>query len=262
MNEDTAAVIQREGEIVVPEDDKADETPSDSHSEDENKDEVTPSPDGENSQDEDKLPFHKHPRWTKREDEWTKRFNEQEQRHQDDLKAIREEFKTQRQDNAQQTKIPAWFGGTQEQWDAYRADRDAELKAAADGAIERLKSEHKTTTETETKAVEEATKFLNEEVAAIETDKTLNPTGAKIDRAALLKIVVDNELVDTKGRWNYRAGIRILNAGQKPAEVKKDPKDNDRKVIAAATTEREGKGDDKKPTYATSEDFKGSKRPW
>lgn len=261
MNEDTAAVIQREGEITVrPAEDAGDETPAAPQAEKENKEGETPSPGGDNAQGEYKdIPFHEHPRWKAREEEWNSRFNAQETRHQEDLKAIREEFAGAREKNAEQTKIPAWFGGTQEQWDAYRADRDAELKAIEDRAIARAKKDFESTQGAEQKAVEEATAYLNTEVAAIEADKTLNPTGAKIDRAALLKVVLDNQLVDTKGRWNYRAGIRILN-GAKAPEQRRDPKDNDRKVIAAATTSEKG-GDEKKPTYATSDTFKKD-RPW
>lgn len=263
MNEDIAAVTQREGEITFAAEDKADETASESQSGEENNDKGTQSPEGDkNTQGEDdKTPFHEHPRWKKREEEWNTRFNEQETRHQDDLKAIREEFGGQRKENAQQTKIPAWFGGTQEQWDAYRTDRDAEIQAAEDRAITRLKKEQGDSTKAEETAVKEATDYMNSEVDAIEADKTLNPAGGKIDRKALLQVVLDNQLVDTKGRWNYRAGIRILNAGAKAPEVpKKDPKDNERKQVAAATTV-EGKGDDKKPTFATSDTFKKD-RPW
>jgi len=269
MNEDTAAAFQREGEITIAED-TAEETAADSQSGDENQDGKTQSADGEknNQTDDDKKPFHEHPRWKQREDEWNNRFNQQEQRHAEELKnaieSIRSEFGGARKDNAQQTKIPAWFGGTQEQWDAYRADRDAELEAAEKRAVDRLKNESKQASESETKAVQEATDWMNSEVSAIEADTTLNPSGESIDKAALLKIVVDNELVDTKGRWNYRAGFRLMQkeaSGQNQQQQSQTKKTDEKKKIAAATT-TEGGGDQKKANYATSEDFKGSKRPW
>lgn len=260
MTEDTAAGFQREGEITIP-DTTAEDSAADSQSESTNQNEGTQSSEGENTQSENKeTPFHEHPRWKQREDEWNTRFNSQEQRHQDDLKAIREEFGTQRKENAENTKIPAWFGGTQEQWNDYRADRDAELKKAGEDAIERLKSDQKSSTESQSNAVKEATDFMNSEVTAIETDKALNPTGATIDKEALLKVVVENELIDTKGRWNYRAGIKILNGLPKATTEQKKPDTTERKTVAAATTS-EGRGDDKKPNYATSDTFKKD-RPW
>jgi len=218
--------------------------------------EETQSPEGEkpNTQDDpDKdIPFHQHPRWKDRETEWDKRFNDQESRHQDDLRKLREEFAGAKKTNAEETEVPSWFGGSKEQWDAYRKDRDAEIKSAEERAYERITS----TKSAEDKAVKEATDYMNSELTAIESDKTLNPKGAKIDPNKLLKIVMDNDLVDSKGRWNYRAGYAIMqNQANSSA-----PKPGDRKAIAGATTS-ESKADDKPANYKTSADFKKVK-PW
>jgi len=198
--------------------------------------------------------FLDHPRWKEREEDWKKRFNDQEARHQADLKAIREEFGAARKDNAGETKIPSWFGGTQEQWDAYRADRDTEIKAAEERAIERIKGE-KTA---EDKAVKEATEYMQNEISAIESDKELNPDGSKVDPNKLLKFVLDNDLVDSKGRWNYRAGFRIMKANGGTGAQNNT---GDRKKIAGATTS-ESKAESKPQAFKTSADFKGNKRPW
>lgn len=259
MNEDNhAAAFRHEGDPVVTESTE-EETPAAPQAEEANQGGDNPPPEGDNTQgDDDKVPFHKHPRWTEREEEWTKRFNEQEARHQEDLKSIREEFGEARKENRENTEIPSWFGGTQEQWAAYRKDRDQELKQAEERAIERLSKARDESTQAETKAVEEATAYLNSEVAAIEADKALNPTGAKIDKEALLKVVLENELIDSKGRWNYRAGMKILSGQPKPAP--KAPDTREKKEIASATggTDR---GETKPPQVATSETFK-KERPW
>ncbi len=198
--------------------------------------------------------FLDHPRWKEREEDWKKRFNDQETRHQADLQAIREEFGTARKDNAKETKIPSWFGGTQEQWDAYRTDRDQEIKAAEERAIERVKGEKSA----EEKAIKEATDFMQAEIAAIESDKELNPDGSKVDPNKLLKIVLDNELVDSKGRWNYRAGFKIMKAN---GGTTTQNTTGDRKKIAGATTS-ESKAESKPQAFKTGADFKGGKRPW
>lgn len=266
MTEETAAGFQREGGIAFPTETTAEETGADSHSGDDNQDGETHSEEGgKNTPGDDKdIPFHEHPRWKQREDEWNTRFNDQEKRHTDELtkalETIRTEIGDKREDNASQTKIPAWFGGTQEQWDAYRADRDAELKAIGDKAetraIERIKGEQ----EKEGKAVEEATTYLRTEIAAIEADKDLNPSGAKIDAEKLLKVVLDNQLIDTQGRWNYRAGMLILNGTHAPSTKPKVP--DDKKVIAGASTSGGTGGNDPKPkSFMTSADFKKD-RPW
>lgn len=254
MTEETLTQIRSEGDPAFGED-SGDNTSSESSTENnENGDgQSSDGQQGANSQDDpDKdKPFHQHPRWTEREKEWDKRFNDQETRHQEDLRKIREEFSTKKQDNAEQTEIPSWFGGTKEQWDAYRKDRDAEITAAEDRAIKRV-TEAK---ETESKAVQEATAYMQTELAAIEKDTTLNPSGAKIDPNKLLKFVLDNDLVDSQGRWNYKAGFKMMQAGSKPA-----PKPGDRKEVAGATTS-EPKAETKPAPFKTSKDFK-NKRPW
>lgn len=198
--------------------------------------------------------FLDHPRWKEREEDWKKRFNDQETRHQTDIKAIREEFGGKREANAEQTKIPSWFGGTQEQWDAYRADRDTEIKAAEDRAIERVKGEKSS----EEKAVKDATDYMQNQISEIESDKELNPDGSKVDPNKLLKFVLDNDLVDSKGRWNYRAGFRLMKANGGTTTKNNN---GDRKKIASATTS-ESKAESKPQAFKTGADFKGGNRPW
>lgn len=252
MTEDTMTQFRSEGQPAFK--DKENDDSSSSSEGEETKTGDTQSDDGDNNQtkDDDKLPFHQHPRWKEREDDWTKKFNDQESRHQEDLKSIREEFGTKREQNAKQDTIPSWFGGSQEQWDAYRADRDAEIKQAEERAIARI-SEKSTA---EQKAVDEATTYMQSELAAIESDTTLNPNGDKVDPNKLLKFTLDNDLVDSKGRWNYRAAFRLMNAGK--TETK--PINKDRKDIAGATTS-EGKAETKASPVKTSADFKKN-RPW
>lgn len=214
----------------------------------------THSPDGEkknNQDDPDKdKPFHEHPRWKERETEWSDKFNKQEERHQEDIKSLREEFAGARKANAEENKIPSWFGGSQEQWDAYRSDRDTEIKAAEERAYQRLTSV-KTADE---KAVAEATSYMQSQLTTIESDKTINPAGLKIDPNKLLKIVMDNDLIDSKGRWNYKAGWMIYQAQEKPTAF------GNRKFIAGAIIS-EDKGETKPTPYKTSADFKKS-HPW
>lgn len=262
MTEDTdAASFQREGDAAFSSEGTEEEnsaapqagndTTGDTHA-----------PGGDNNQDDDKTPFHEHPRWKQREEEWNSRFNDQERRHQEDLKSIREEFGAQRRDNAQPSKPPAWFGGTQEQWDAYRSDRDAELKAAEDRAIARLTKDRETATQQEQEAVAAATTYMRSEMAAIENDKELNPTGIKFDQKTaekLLQTVLDENLVDTQGRWNYRAGFKLMQSG-KPATPAPKPDTKEKKEVAAATSGG-SRGEAPKQAVATSKDFEKD-RPW
>ena len=252
MTEEKMADVQQEGEITFKPEEENENSSSSQDEENEADDAGASDQQDKKGDDTDKdKPFHEHPRWKQRETEWEKRFNEQETRHQDDLKAIREEFGTARKDNAEQVKIPSWFGGTQEQWDAYRADRDAEIKIAEDRAYERVNA----VKSAQDKAVAEATSYMRSEMSAIESDKTLNPNGAKIDPNKLLKIVTDNDLVDSNGRWNYRAGFRMMQASDNSLA-----RTGERKTVAGATNS-EAKGESKPSPYKTSNDFKKN-RPW
>ena len=260
MTDETAAGPQREGDPAFATEATSEETEGSSQEQEENQEGETQPAEGGNTRTSEEKPFHEHPRWLERETEWNTRFNDQETRHQKDLKDIREEFGTKRADNAAQTQVPAWFGGSREQWNAYRVDRDAELQSAEDRAETRAFEKLKGERTQEAKAVEDATIYMRSELAAIEADKVLNPTGAKVDADKLLKTVLDNELIDSKGRWNYRAGWKLLNAG-KPAAPAVDKKAAaDKKEVAAATTS-EARGETKPKTYMTSSDFKRD-RPW
>lgn len=255
MTDNEQVSFQREGEPAFPldsENENSADSPSDktkTENSDDSSDAGTKKPDAETKD----LPFDQHPAWKEREQKWDTRFNDQEKRHQDDLAAIRTEFGGKRKENAEQTQIPKWFGGDQEQWDAYRADREAELKATEERAYTRLTQE-KTNND---KAVQEATDYMQTEVAALESDKTLNPTGAKIDANKLVKIVIDNDLVDSKGRWNYKAGFAIMQSQSGKAK----PTGN-RKDIAAASGS-DTNGEKSTTSFKTSADFKKpGARPW
>lgn len=249
----------QEGEITFEGmgDDTSTDSPTGTNDTDDNQDQGDDQDDSDDGQkhdeEDDNVPFHKHPAWLRREKEWQDRFNSQETRHQDDIKGIREEFGAARKENAEDTQIPSWFGGSQEQWNQYREFNDKQIKEAEERAIKRLTEEKSA----ETKAVEEATTFMQEEIAFIETDKTINPTGTKVDPNKLLKIVMDNDLVDSKGKWNYRAGWRILQS-MKPTST---PNNNERKVIAGASSTHTQSGEVKPQAFKTTADFKKNK-PW
>ncbi len=170
--------------------------------------------------------------------------------------AIKKEIGDQRQKNADATKIPPWFGGNQAQWDSYREWFDGHLQQVEERAISRTFEKANTETSQKQKLIDEATAFFNTEIAAITADKTLNPSGKPIDPNALLKAALDNDLVDSKGRWNYRAAVKFLKPLGAPV-VNKDKK------LADITLDRGGRGDGAPApkNFKTAEDFK-KKRPW
>lgn len=255
MTEPIKITFRKEGEPAFPVEEKETSLPADGEHTEVVPD---PAPAGEDNKPADtQLPFDRDPKVQ----DYISRQTDKKVK--EAVEEIRKEFAGQRQDNADQEKIPSWFGGNQQQWNDYRADLDARLQKAEERAITRITEQSTKKTEAESKAVEEATEYMRSELAAITADKALNPSGKPFDQSrseALLKIVLENELVDTKGRWNYRAGMRILNGQQKPAPIV--DKNKDKKALAGATVEHSSASGDEKPkTYKTSEDFK-KKRPW
>ena len=264
MSEEFKTQFRTEGEPAFP----AVESEEKDNSADSSSGEKT-NQDSTESQDQNKKPaedknedgknFADHPRWKEREDDWTKRFNDQEKRHTEELDKIRQDIEQKfdkKREALADSEIPSWFGGDAEQWAQYKAHEDARLAEAEDRAIKRLEKK----AETEQKAIDEATTYFNESVATIESDKTINPDGIKVDRNKLLKFTIDNDLVDSKGRWNYRAAFQMMQV--KTSTAKSDTI-KEKKDIAGASVDGNHRGEDKAPNFATSDDFsKPGAKPW
>lgn len=253
--------FKTEGQPAFPVTDK-EETSTESSTESANADQTGASDqnkkdDGTKNGDVDERLFN-HPRWVGREEDWKNRFNDQEKRHAEELEKIREEIRGgNKETTAASTEVPAWFGGDEKQWAEYQKWNTELITKAKEEARDETLKEFETRSTSEQKAVDDATTFFSGEVTAIESDKTLNPQGVKVDRNKLLKTALDFDLVDSKGRWNYRAAWRFLQNGQTKADGTKDRKD-----IASATTSERG-SDSKPSAFMTSLDFKNpTNRPW
>ena len=207
--------------------------------------------------------FADHPRWKERETNWTERFNQQEQRHLQEISKIREEIAAKapaqpKQDAAaadgQQAEMPEWFGGNEESWKQYNDHTTKMVEDAVKATIASMTQEHQQKTEQEQKAIEDATTFFNTEVTAIEADKALNPEGRSVDRNKLLKTAQDNDLVDSKGQWNYKAAFKLM----KPSDVFQAKKAMlDEKKELASATQSENRAEQQPSAFRTPSDFKG-----
>lgn len=272
MSDEMQTQFRQEGEPAFPVEDKEKDNSAESSTVEEKKEtstEQTQSSEGEQNSDvnkdaEGEKNLAEHPRWKEREEDWKTRFNDQEVRHTKMLTDLREEFEAKygKQGDSQETKtaettteIPPWFNGDDQQWQQFQQWN----KGLINQAKTELESEQKSKTEAEQKRITEATDFFNTEVAAIEADKTLNPKGEKVDRNKLLKAALDFDLVDSKGRWNYKAAWRFLS--NKSSQAQKAIID-EKKQVAGATTSEKG-GETKPAPYVTNKDFeKPGARPW
>ncbi len=194
-----------------------------------------------------------HPRWKQREKDWKDRFNNQEERHTSDITKLREDFERRfsQSDGAKAAEdIPTWFGGDQQQWQEYLKWNQAKVDGSRDKTLEEVNSK----SAGEQKAIADATQYFNDQVLDLEGE-----TGFVIDRNKLLKFTLDNDLVDSQGRWNYKAAHRMMQSTVKNAKTKKLEK---KKEIAGATTS-EKKSESKPSELTTSKDFENpANRPW
>lgn len=261
MSEEFSTQFKTEGQPAFPVANEGDGTPS-APSADEPSATNGTDAQGTDGKPKEDAGFADHPRWKEREEDWTKRFNEQEIRHQNELKALREEFGSKKESPAApaaaegETEIPEWFNGDAEQFKKFQEwNMSLHHQALASEREQQIKAQKE-----EQERVSAANAWLSDQVAALEADKDLNPDGEKVDVNKLLKFTMDNKLVDTDGRWNYRVGYMLLKAQSSKGNNQEGM--TERKKLAAATTDR-GRSEPKPSQVATSSDFKDmSKRPW
>lgn len=268
MSDNNQTQFKMEGQPAFPIEDTETEDSADSSSVEETSEEETQSVEGEESSNEEERPdtktdFHEHPRWKEREDDWKSKFNEQEKRHLEEVEKLRtevlEKLNTSSKDD-EDVEIPSWFGSDdKELYKAFQRDLDTRLQSVREEAKKEVFNEMQSKTQAEQESIERATEYMNSEIEAIESDPSLNPNKGKIDKNKLLKYVLDKELVDTQGRWNYRAGWELMQAG---VENTKKAELTEKKKLASSTTS-EKKSETEKPTYATPETFENpALRPW
>jgi len=265
--ENTGVQFKQEGQNPFAVETPGNENPSDSPTEI-NDTLPTPSSEGEQKPD-DKKPvegegnFNDHPRWKERETDWTKRFNDQEARHTAELEKIRQDleakFATKETPPAGAEQVPSWFGGDEDQWKEFQSWNNSLLSEAEKRGVEKAMKGIEEKTIAEQNAIKEATDYFEAEVTALESDKTVNPQGEKVDRNKLLKFVLDNDMVDSKGRWNYKAGfLAMRGASSNPSK----PNNGERRTIAGATID-DKKSEERSSGVTTSDDFnKPGARPW
>lgn len=265
MEKESLTQFQTEGQPAFPPENTETVTPAESSSGEQTDASQTQSSEGEQTQtsskDEGGAGFADHPRWKEREEDWKSRFNEQESRHVQELQKLREDVEskfskfTQQDNGDSEGNIPSWFGGDAQQWAEYQAYEQSRIEQAASAARAKIESE----AQEKQRQIDEATQFFESQVSEIESDASINPDGLKVDRNKLLKFVADNDLVDSKGRWNYKAGFQLL----KLSSVKKTSNTLDERRKVASITSSESKAETKPSNFMTADDFENpGARPW
>lgn len=206
-----------------------------------------------------------HPRWKEREDNWKTRFNDQELRHTNEITKLNQallELKTSltKGPNTQSTEslpqdVPSWFGGEESQWKEFVKFNESLLSKAKADAKTELFQEITSRGEADKKAIQEATDYMNQEIAKIEVDKKLNPEGEKIDDNVKNKLYVIAEkfnLITPDQKWNWPVAFMFYK-NQKGKVVDS----TNEKKEASGSTISDKKTETRPSPVKTSEDFKG-----
>lgn len=218
------------------------ETPAASSTEDKtNEEEESPSDD---KQDEEKIPFHKHPRWIAK------------QREIEDLKAQLEEVKgaiesRDESDEDEIVEIPKWFvdlyGEDPEAYQAYLIAEEEREKEREERLLTRISRQKE----------EESEKEQQQQQWVTDQLESLHAEGEEFDDNALMKVMVKYAPSDEDGNLDFNKGLDILKNIQ-GGSAKPDATAA-KKRIASDTTPSGGEIGSQ--DVATSETFRKN-RPW
>lgn len=211
--------------------------------------------DDDGATDWSKLPdINTHPRWTEREGDWKDRYNEQEERHEKEMKQAREDLVPKPKSAEGDADIPEWSGMDAKGWKQFQEYQNKRDEAVRQATLKELGTQ----SEADQKAVDEATKYAHEQIAQIEVDKTLNPYGKEIDKNRLMTFVLDNHLVDSDNKWNFKMGYELMKSrGQVPTTTK----DLKARKNLASNTSSDNSADPAKQTVTTPDELAKDK-PW
>ena len=218
------------------------ETPSDSPTEKEPKDEEGKDKpkEGDNTP-EDNLPFHKHPRWIERENE-LKELREREEATARELQELKETRK-----EPSDTKVPEWFqelyGDNEVAYRKYEEHEQARTEEIKAKVIQEQQQQYQNSVA----ETQKWNKWVNDEIGKLETE------GKQFDKNELINTMLAYRPTDENNNFDFQAGYKIYEA----LKSKVDPeKSHARKQLADATTAT-FKGEKKVQDYQTPETLRG-----
>jgi len=195
--------------------------------------------------DNEKIPFHKHPRW-KRINEENQQLKETVAQQEERLKKLEEKpIKSDESDN----KIPDWFinkyGDDQEEWAKYlllKNDLKTEIKKEAEEEAKKNQEEVKKKEIEGKKTITKWEEWIDDNLQKMEDD------GKQFDRNELLKIMDEYRPTDSNGNLDFNKAYEILELKKQQAQEDKQKKNDVKKKIAAQTIDQGKPTDSSKGT--------------
>lgn len=230
------------------------ETPAESLSEKKTDDKEEPSHQGDddtkdkvsdNTDDEDKLPFHKHPRF-KELIQQNRELREFKERAEKDLETLKQTNKIVQEDEPMSKEFIELLGGNQEVWNIWKKMEEKNLEIAEKRVIEKLEKR-----QTEIKEAQERTdNEVKNEMQKLKDD------GKVFDEDELKNVLRKYQPVkiDKNGEpvLNFEKGFEILEIINK-----KDPSKIEARKKVADLSNSKTKADDTEPKTYSFGDFGG-----
>lgn len=192
-------------------------------------------------EEEDNIPFHKHPRF--------KALVEEKNQYKKDLDAMREEMESKfseiKDSQPKDSKIPAWFtelyGENETAWTKFKEQDKATREEIKREIREELKNEQEEKENASTKW----NTWIDEQVTSLKDE------GLKFDKNELMKIMMDYKPSDDAGNLDFKKGYEIMELLKK-----KDPeKSKTRKEIVDDSGKSKSEPEAKK--WFTPDDMRG-----
>lgn len=253
--EENKALIGEPEAVANPEGEEEKETPAVPPAEEKTNEEEEGS-DPENTP-EEKLPFHKHPRWIAQQN--------REKALEAEIAALRETVETRiapqdDEETEELPEMPEWFvaayGDDPELWEQYLAIEEQKEAEREERILQRIAER------TSQKADEEkaSLEWVDTQLASVR--ENLQEGEPDFDDNALLKVVTDFRPSDEEGNLDFRAAYEILQKMGNAAPVTKTEGNGsiqDKKRLASHTPG--SGGEPNAETVTTSEDL-AKDRPW
>ncbi|MFA6171977.1 MAG: hypothetical protein WCW77_00540 [Patescibacteria group bacterium] len=197
--------------------------------------------------DNEKLPFHKHPRWKALNDD----KRQLEETVEDLKKRLEETEQKVSKPRESEDKAPDWFvkayGDDPEEYEKFKS-MESHIREKIKGEIsDDLKKSEKT----EVDLVSKWEKWIDTNLQKLEED------GKEFDKNELLKVLDEYRPTDSKGSLDFKKAFEILDLRKKKEKEEKQKKSEVKKKVASGTIDQGKPIDSSKETILTPADLRG-----
>lgn len=217
------------------------DTPPDSSPNDKTEGEGSEPSDNKKNEEEENLPFHKHPRW--------KAINDKNKELESELSEIKGKLEglseaTQKQKD-EAPERPEWFtalyGDDDDLWAKSHVYFKQREEAMMEQLYKKINNEQTSQLEAQTKEEREAAEYVSNAI------QDLKDSGEKFDTNELIAVIKEYQPTDEEGNLDFNRGLKMLKEFKKA-----NPESNKAKRdLAASTTSTSKPTDDGEPLNTT-----------